>query len=609
MATAYANAVPITRLSLSGLTQFQAALINGSKWGGGYGSGVTLTYSFPWASGQAPVYESGYNEWPSSFALDQPERSAVVRALNSVEEAANIRFEAVEDTAGTVGELRFAETIRSGYAHAYLPFGQSPASGDVWFSRNYWNTSDATPKAGSYEYMTILHEIGHALGLKHSFEAGRSGTVLGPSHDHYQWTIMSYTAREGASEDVWADFNPTTLMYLDLVALEKLYGPTRNANLGNTRYVFRDDRTYWETISDSSGIDTIVYDSDSRGGVIDLSNADFSRMGRPVTFYSEDPDESDVPSLKDTIRLGPSTVIENAIGGAGDDLLIGNTARNRLTGNDGDDALEGSGGHDLLLGGRGVDTLEGGSGSDTLEGGSGADSLVGGGGNDLFYLEQAGDELIDSDGTDTVLSMLGTYTLGADFENLTLGGTALAGTGNDLNNEIRGNGFANLLAGAVGADSLWGGAGDDGLDGGPGEDMLDGGSGADTLEGGAGNDILFGRNGRDTLVWDPDDAVVNGGDGFDTLQVMGDLDLTAIADNILLKIEQIDLAAAVANLLTLAGQDILDMFGGTLTILGDATDTVDIVDVFTPGVEADGFRTYTVGAATLLVDTDITNVA
>jgi serralysin len=606
MATPYNNAVPITRLSLAGLTAREAALIDGSKWGaGGYGSGVTLTYSFPWASGTAPYYSFNYssdNEWFSSSALGQAERSAVIRALNSVEEAANIRFSAVGDDAGTVGELRFTETNRSGYAHAYLPSGSSVASGDVWFSRSDWNPGGASPKAGSYEYMTILHEIGHALGLKHSFEQGRSGAALPTSQDHYQWTVMSYTAYEGAGNDVYADFNPTTLMYFDLVALEKLYGPTRNANRGNTRYVYRDDKTYWETISDSSGVDTIVYDSTTRDGLIDLSNEDFSRMGRPVTFSND-------ARTFDTIRLGPSTVIENATGGSGDDVLIGNTARNRLTGNDGDDELEGSGGHDLLAGGRGVDTLEGGSGNDTLNGGSGLDSMVGGTGNDLFYLEQAGDELIDSAGTDMVFSMLGTYTLAADFENLTLGGTALNGTGNELNNEIRGNASANVLLGAVGADWLLGGDGDDGLDGGTGEDTLDGGSGADTLEGGAGHDTLLGRNGQDMLVWDPDDVLVSGGGGTDTLLVMADLDLTAIADNILLKIEQIDLSAAVANLMTLAEQDILDLFGGTLTILGDATDTVDIVDAFTPGAEADGFRTYTVGTATLLIDTDITNVA
>jgi Ca2+-binding RTX toxin-like protein len=605
MATPYANAVSITRLSLSGLTQLEAALIDGSKWGGGYGSGITLTYSFPWASGTAPYYSFNYssdNEWYSSSGLNQAERSAVIRALNSVEEAANIRFSAVEDDTATVGELRFTETDRSGYAHAYLPSGNAVASGDVWFSRSDWNPGGASPKAGSYEYMTILHEIGHALGLKHPFESGRSGTVLASSQDHYQWTIMSYTAYEGAGNRVWADFNPTTLMYLDLVALEKLYGPSSNANRGNTRYVFHDDRTYWETISDSSGVDTIVYSSDSRDGVIDLSNDDFSRMGRAVTF-------SDGAKTFDTIRFGPSTVIENATGGDGDDILTGNSAKNALKGSDGDDELRGGGKADELKGGAGADTLEGGGGSDTLIGGGGKDSLAGGDGNDLLYHEQAGDTLTDSGGTDTVLSMLADYTLGDEFENLTLGDAALDGTGNGLNNVIEGNGSANALAGAVGADSLSGGDGNDALDGGAGDDTLLGGIGDDTLDGGDGIDRLSSGKGADTLVWDPGDSLVNGGGGIDTLLLTQDLDLTEIAGGIILNIEQIDLVAAVANLLTLAEQDILDMFGGTLTVLGDATDTVDIVDAFTPGAEADGFRTYTVGTATLLIDTDIANVA
>jgi len=113
----------------------------------------------------------------------------------------------------------------------------------------------------------------------------------------------------------------------------------------------------------------------------------------------------------------------------------------------------------------------------------------------------------------------------------------------------------------------------------------------------------------DTLVWDPSDSLVNGGGGIDTLLLTQDLDLTAIAGGIILNIEQIDLSATAASLLTLARQDLLDTFGGTLTILGDATDTVDILDAFTPGAEADGLRTYTVGTATLLIDADIANVA
>ena len=602
MATPTSNSVTITRLSFSGLTDFEAALIDGYKWGGGYGSGVTLTYSFPWASGQVPYYQHGYswdNEWLSSSGLSSAERSAVVRALESIAKGADITFSEVADTPTLVGELRFTETTRTEYAHAYLPFRDSPASGDVWFSQRWWNPGGGGVAKGSYDYLTILHEIGHALGLKHSFESGGSGVALSPAYDHYQWTVMSYTAHRGAGDNVWAEFNPTTLMYLDLVALETLYGPSRNANPGNTKYVYREDRTYWETISDSSGKDTVIYKSSSRDGFIDLSNDEFSRMGQPVAF-------SDGEKTSDTIRFGPSTVIENATGGDGDDILIGNSARNTLKGNVGSDELSGAGKDDLLKGGAGADTLQGGSGSDTLIGGAGGDRLVGGGGDDLLYLEQADDDLVDSSGTDTVLSMVGSYALGASLEHLRLGDGALDGEGNDLDNAIEGNASANALRGAGGADSLSGGDGDDTLSGGSGNDTLDGGSGNDSLDGGAGIDRLATGKGRDTLVWDLDDVRVNGGSGTDTLQVFGDLDLIALGDSILLKIERIDLVDAVANVLTLGESDVLALSStGALTVVGDGSDTMNIGGFTIGDTAADGFQIYTAGAATLLIDPDI----
>ena len=125
-----------------------------------------------------------------------------------------------------------------------------------------------------------------------------------------------------------------------------------------------------------------------------------------------------------------------------------------------------------LTGNSASNTLIGSTKNDVLNGSTGADLLIGGLGNDLYYIDNAGDSILENEaeGTDTVYSTTATYTLGSDIENLTLQGTVINGTGNELNNSITGNASNNIL------------------DGGDGNDRLNGGAGIDTLIGGLGND-------------------------------------------------------------------------------------------------------------------------
>jgi hypothetical protein len=378
VATPYVNDVPTTELDLDGLPVALAALIDGAKWGaGGYGSGVDLTYSFPTAARYAPNYGTD-NEWFGWSVLNPNEQAAVGEVLAGVARGADITFTLFPDNGIDAGELRFTVSSSiSSYAHAYTPYRDYPESGDVWFSGAWTQPGDGVIQPGSYEYMTIVHEVGHALGLRHPFDQDDGLPYLPPELDNYLWTAMSYSAYAGADQYDYADFYPTTLMYLDLVALEEMYGPSTSANPGPTTYTFHSNQQYWETINDSSGVDTIVYDSPQGGSFIDLSNNQFSRMGLAVNFYDELTDAL-VGSTRNTIGFGPSTIIENATGGGGNDTLIGNGAANRLIGNGGNDRLVGAAGNDNLVGGAGVDRLLAGPGDDRLAW-QGSDTLVDGG--------------------------------------------------------------------------------------------------------------------------------------------------------------------------------------------------------------------------------------
>ena len=126
-------------------------------------------------------------------------------------------------------------------------------------------------------------------------------------------------------------------------------------------------------------------------------------------------------------------------------------------------SFDGTTGNDWVQGGTGNDDLTGGDGNDYLNGGTGTDLLIGGKGNDTFVVDNIGDIIAEglNGGTDTVESSI-TWTLKTNLENLTLTGIAnLNGTGNKLNNVIRGNTGNNVLNGGAGADTLIGGKGND----------------------------------------------------------------------------------------------------------------------------------------------------
>lgn len=161
------------------------------------------------------------------------------------------------------------------------------------------------------------------------------------------------------------------------------------------------------------------------------------------------------------------------------------------TGNAVANTMIGGGQNDTLRGLAGNDVLHGNAGNDILDGGAGTDKMFGGAGDDSYVVDVSGDKVTEvaSAGTDTVLTSLKTYTLGANVENLTFTGlVAFKGTGNALDNAITGGAGNDTLTGNAGADTLNGGGGDDILIGGAGADVLTGGAGADVFRFGALNE-------------------------------------------------------------------------------------------------------------------------
>jgi hypothetical protein len=302
-----------------------------------------------------------------------------------------ITFERVTEAAnGTVGELRLAytdntQTPAGSAAYAYGP-GNGTVNGDIWFDQTQVSNQSFT--VGEYGFMTALHEIGHALGLSHPFDASSdTGVNLSAADDNLRNTLMSYTnidrnlvlsvtsnGNGGWTANLNQGVYSATPMIYDIATLEFLYGASTTAHTGDTVYQWDQNPVTLETIVDSGGVDTIDASNQTRSSVIDLTPGHFSSIGywsqadqlayyqsqfggnTSVQLQSYLANSNAAHGVSDVLYTGEDNVgiafsanIENAKGGSGNDTLIGNDLDNVLTGNGGNDTITGGLGNDTVV--------------------------------------------------------------------------------------------------------------------------------------------------------------------------------------------------------------------------------------------------------------------
>jgi serralysin len=354
-------------------------LISGSAW-----DQTALTFSFPTS---ASDYESNYYNSAALSTLSGFNATQVAVTYNVLDEysaISGLTFTELGDDAGEQkidADLRLARSDDPGTAYAYYP-NDNPVGGDSMFNTGGYNS----PQIGNYQYHTFLHELGHALGLKHGHETSGPGAV--PYElDSMEFTVMTYRSwvgkplTYGYANETWGFAQ--SLMMLDIAAIQRMYGANFNTAAGDTTYTFSTTtgemfiygasvgtpggNRVFRTVWDGDGIDTYDLSNYTTNLAIDLSPGgfsdfdvggnfqramlDFGYAGTPQTFarghlFNALQYDGDVRSL-----------IENAKGGSGNDSFVGNAADNTFHGGAGNDTFHASGGEDTYYGDAGIDSL------------------------------------------------------------------------------------------------------------------------------------------------------------------------------------------------------------------------------------------------------------
>lgn len=359
---------------------------------------------------------------------------AAKRAFNMIDSVIATDFAAT--TSGSEVDLLFVSTNDKPKSRTE-GISEFPGDADRDGTSEYWSLmafnsglpamkAKAETGGGEYASWTVFHEIGHSLGLYHTHDENTGDPLpsVGKFLDNERYSVMSYNAASAGLKYGHA----VSMMALDVAALQALYGAETYAE-GNSEYTLLNANTVgspllltegdvqigraYFCIWDSGGSnDMIDYAGGKKSVLINLNDATLDTSGNSadlVELFDQMNDTAFFKAMSKNLKasivdewhnaggffsqvldvkknhfvgtdggfsIANGAEIEDATGGSGVDMLVGNEQGNSINGLNGEDTILGAGGSDRLDGGKGSDWIDGGTGDDFLWGGTSKDVFV-----------------------------------------------------------------------------------------------------------------------------------------------------------------------------------------------------------------------------------------